>query len=359
MAILSTLIGVIVMFYNTRNNPLTEITLIYIASFFIVLMEVFFLVNPLLSSPNNLNMDTVIFDRLGFLFGEIGLALIVYAFFLVDYKQNYRSFFQLNFVNLLIFSNMAYTSLNIDIKVVGNSILTSYTPLGSFLFISQFVVIIYILIKRIRTVLAVKKGGRGSPITSRFWLITFVMIAISTLSFYSISRFLIPGELPNYTYMVFIGILFIYFALSIYKDKAFFFITPASLDSIIMIEQRTGLAFQGVSYQSKEKLPEELVSGIFSMLNISLKDTVRSDSKLEEIRFGDKVALMNHGKIVTTLLIVSETNFVTKSIASYLTNKFEKYYSHSYEKEKKKFLNKDNYNEFQIVFNFVREFIPI
>jgi len=242
---------------------------------------------------------------------------------------------------------------------VGNSILTKYSLLGSILFISQFVLIIYVLIKRIRTVLAVKRGGKESPIMSRFWLITFVMIAISTLSFYSISRFLIPGILPNYTYMLFIAILFIYFSLSIYKDKAFFFITPASLDSIIMIEQRTGLAFQGISFQSKEKMPEELVSGIFSMLNISLKDTVKSDSPLEEIRFGDKVALMNHGNFVTTLLIVSETNFVTKSIASYLTNKFEKTYGYSYENNRNKFLNKDDYTDFQNVFQFVREFIPI
>jgi hypothetical protein len=298
VAILSTLIGVLIMFYNTRNNPLREITLIYIASIFIVLMQVSFLVNPILSSSNNLNLDSVIFDRLGFFMGELGLALIVYAFILVDFQLTYRSFFQLNAINFLIFSNMAYTTLNIDINIVENNILTSYTPLGSLLFISQFVFIISVLIKRIRTVLTVKKGERASPITSRFWLVIFVMIAISTLSFYSMSRFLFPGVLPNYTYMVFIGVLFIYFALSIHKDKAFFFITPVSLDSIIMIEQKTGLAFQGRSYQSKKKMPEELVSGIFSMLNISLKDTVRSDSKLEEIRFGDKVALMNHGKIV-------------------------------------------------------------
>ncbi|OLS27559.1 MAG: hypothetical protein HeimC3_03380 [Candidatus Heimdallarchaeota archaeon LC_3] len=347
------------MFYNTRNNPLKEITLIYVASFFILLMEASFLINPLLSTPNNLNLDSVFFDRLGFFFGELGLVLIVYAVILVDFKMTYRSFFQLNFVNLLIFSNMAYTALNIEIKVVGNFILTNYTLLGSFLFLSQFVLIVLILIKRIRTVLDIKKSERASPITSRIWLIIFVMIAISTLSFYSISRFLFPGALPNYTYMVFISILFIYFALSIHKDKAFFFITSVSLNSIIMIEQRTGLVFQGISYQSEVKLPEELVSGIFSMLNISLKDTVKSDSKLEEIRFGDKVVLMNHGKIVTTLLIVSETNFVTKSIASYLTYQFEKSFLHSYENEMRIILNKDNYKEFQEVFKFVREFIPI
>ena len=347
------------MFYNTRNNPLTEITLIYIASLLIVLMEVSFLINPLFSSPNNLNIEMVIFDRLGFLIGELGLFLIVFAILLVDFKMTYKSIFQLNLVNFLIFSNIAYTTFNIDVKVEGNVILTNYTILGTFFFISQFVLIFLIIIKRIRTVLSVKKGGKASPITSRFWLIIFTMIAISTLSFYSISRFLLPGALPNYTYIVFIGILFNFFAFSIHKDKTFFFITPASLDSIIMIEQKTGLAFQGVSYQSKDKIPEELVSGIFSMLNISLQDTVKTDSKLEEIRFGDKVALMNHGNFVTTLLIVSEANFVTKSIASYLTNKFEKSYIHLYENEKNVILNKDIYSEFQREFDFVREFIPI
>ena len=65
-------------------------------------MEVSFLINPLLSSPNNLNLDSVFFDRLGFLFGELGLVLIVYAVILVDFKMTYSFFFQLNFVNLFI-----------------------------------------------------------------------------------------------------------------------------------------------------------------------------------------------------------------------------------------------------------------
>jgi hypothetical protein len=86
---------------------------------------------------------------------------------------------------------------------------------------------------------------------------------------------------------------------------------------------------------------------------------VKSDSKLEEIRFGDKVALMHHGSWVTTLMIVSEVNFITKSIASYLTNKFEKFYGKKYQNRKVKIVNKEDYKEFQTIFHYVRDFIPM
>jgi hypothetical protein len=101
------------------------------------------------------------------------------------------------------------------------------------------------------------------------------------------------------------------------------FTVPVTFHAILVTEQQSGLVIYSESPE-KDSPGEDLLGGLFTALNLSLKETIRSKKELEEISFGDKVVHIVPGNKITSFLITSEKNLMTMMLSKYITKSFEK-----------------------------------
>ncbi|MFW9991643.1 MAG: hypothetical protein ACFFD4_06255 [Candidatus Odinarchaeota archaeon] len=346
----------IVYTWLAKNSPLYEMKLMSLGLWVLTLTYVCYLVTPLNSMPNSLNESFIFMDRIGYILGVLGIMIVAYSFLLVDFKPAYQSLFFFCFITGYGMMTAIYNSLNMEVTVIGEYIEASYPATGMVMIAVFYVFILAILVSRVRNVIRIL--GRDNIRTVRtlktsigFFAIIFFIIVIYLLTEFFAST---PGNLAH----IFIPLLPIYALVVTWKDQGFFFITPTKLDAIIIMNKESGLTLYSRSFE-KDLPPEALISSMFSALNISLQETVQSDSTLDEIRFGDKYVLMDHGKLVTSLLIVSDNNFVTAAVSKYLTKSFEKQYGEKIASTGKKPLKSGDYKSFGDTISFVRLFIPL
>lgn len=360
VAALSTLLTVILMACNTRRSPLVETKLIFIGTIFLFVDYTSYMVVPLISSPNDLATELRFFDALGYIAGQIGLLFLGLAFILTDFKSDYRNIFSIVVLTSLAMFTAAYNAFSYDISLVGSVIVTTYTPLGSVLIILFLLSFIFVFIRRLHQVYAIlEKEKFSSPVTSYPSILVFSVLTSLSISFYIFTRIASPALVPTYLPYVGISLITLYFSIAVYFDPAFFFMTPTSLDSILIVENHSGSLIQSYSFKAG-LTPEEIVSGVFSLLNISLKEMVQTESSLEEIRFGEKVLLIAPGRFVTTLMTVSDNNFVAKAVVSQCTKKFETIYREQLLKLSDKMIDSNSFAGFEeYVLKNIRPFIPL
>lgn len=106
-----------------------------------------------------------------------------------------------------------------------------------------------------------------------------------------------------------------------------------------------------------------IISSLFSTLNLSLGETLRSKKKLSQLLFEDKIVLISTGRYVTTLVLVgSKTNFISKAITQQITTKFEKKYSEiltSQFNEKKFTFKTNDFRNFEREMAYFKKYFPM
>ena len=83
-------------------------------------------------------------------------------------------------------------------------------------------------------------------------------------------------------------------------------------------------------------------------------------STLKEITFGDKIVLMHSGEWITSLVIVSEINLITKNMVSFLTKQFEnEFYGKRIEIDSSVSIDVGQFSTFDKTVNLVRSYMPL
>ncbi|MFX0094982.1 MAG: hypothetical protein ACFFBD_24820 [Candidatus Hodarchaeota archaeon] len=320
------LIGVLVslivsgiLFLYSRRSPTNEmrmlgITFLFIAIFFASHIPILFL-----SIAQDL---AVLSQRLGFFIGQMGVLCGCLAVIFPNFKPTYRSIFILIITSGINLSSAVFNSVTIYYTIVGDYVRTQIQPIGAALWILSFVVFGALIFKRITEVSQIVRD-RPNPFTNPRRLITMLIVLIPGAGIMLLTPLFPELPSPGFLYAIPVSLTLLYFIYSFSKDKAFFFITPASLDAVIITHRRTGLTIYSENFI--EGLPaDQLLGGLFAALDISLQETIRTETGLAEISFGDKVILLSRGQWVTSLLIVSEKNFVTSAASNFITREFEK-----------------------------------
>ncbi|MFW9995871.1 MAG: hypothetical protein ACFFD4_27780 [Candidatus Odinarchaeota archaeon] len=346
------------LFKATRDVPIREIALVIVGALLLTVSYFLFLIDPLLSTYDSINHMGSEFDRIGYACSQFAILLLVYAFILVDFKTTYRSIGVLSVVTTFCAGNAAINGLTMTITVSGNYIITDYHPVGVVLQMIYFLISLFITGSRIREVSRILRN-RKNPFTSIRPLLFFILSLILALLSWIYLRFLHSFPIPGNSTLIIFVLGIIYFTYAYSRDKAFIFITPATLDAINIIDNRTGLIIYSKSFIGNSSA-EDLMSGIFLALNISLQNIIQSQTALEEIIFGDKVILIASGRWVSTLMIVNEKNFITSAVSKYMTRKFEQQFEEKLlSLGKNAPVNRTDFEDFKQTISLIRQYIPL
>ncbi|MFQ5980154.1 MAG: hypothetical protein ACE5OZ_18635 [Candidatus Heimdallarchaeota archaeon] len=158
---------------------------------------------------------------------------------------------------------------------------------------------------------------------SPIYLTAFAILFSSAILSYAITSSFPEVPLPFATWSIPLSLILLLFIYALSQDRNILFIIPVKLHAVIVTDQRSGLVMYAESFA--EGAPaEDLLGGLFTALNISLKETIQSQKDLEEIAFGDKVVHIAPGHFATTFFITSEKTLMSSVLSSYLTKSFEK-----------------------------------
>ncbi|MHA2364516.1 MAG: hypothetical protein ACXAC7_11210 [Candidatus Hodarchaeales archaeon] len=364
IAILASIISFIAFLVVVRKaliSPLTEIKFLSVAFFCIWLHIIGALPASFLYTPDKIDPLGFHIHRLAAFIGPIGLLLYGLSLTMPNFKSNYRSI-----LLLVIFTTVSVADAVVDYTTMTDSIINgnirvNHTPLAMLLIISTVVCFIYILAKRIIDVSRIVFfKERTSPFMSyRFMSFNLILTTIALFSLIY-TRMFPDSSIPGNIWFLPTSMALFYFSYAFSKDEAFLFITPAIMEAIVITDHKTGLVVFSQSFSERfTETPQQILGGIFTALNISLKEAVQA-SRIEKISYGDKVILNSVGIFVTTFFIVSENNFITQTISKYLTEQFEKQFVKKLIKmEKTGVLNLQDFQEFSLTIAKTRQYMPL
>ncbi len=168
------------------------------------------------------------------------------------------------------------------------------------------------------------------------------------------------SPIPTFSLFFPLSIGLLILAYNFYKNSAYWFITPAKLESIIIYNKNNGNVIFKQDFTDSVK-SETSLAEIFSLLNLSLAKTIKSGSEVDQISFGDKVINTSTGHVVTVMMIVSEGNFITQNITKYLAKEFEKKYSLELKNLSNETSKPDisRFQTFNSVIDHIRPYIPL
>ncbi|MHA2232749.1 MAG: hypothetical protein ACXAB4_09685, partial [Candidatus Hodarchaeales archaeon] len=313
------------------------------------------LVSAILHTADHADPTGILAYRIGSVMAAIAMLFISCATIFTDFQPNYQTLIFVILITIFTTSTAFLVFFQLTHEVNGQLIHVIYSPLALLATGLMVFFAVTLVIMRIVEISRLTLDNRN-PFTSITSL--FIFGTLSAVSFFFLLLTgLFPGlGIPGYTWCVPSSLTFLYFTYAFSKDNAFFFVTPATLDAIIITEQASGLPVFTKSF--KEGLaPEELLSMIFATLNISLAHSVQAESRLRHVSFGDKVVLLAPGGKVTTLLICSERNFATEAICKFLTQRFEKRFSEILA-TKGRGVVVSKYESFDDVISEIRAFLP-
>ena len=357
-----TLVGIIVVTRLLFKIPANEMLLILLCLIFELMAYFFYMINYITSSNSEIDKQTIIFSQLGYFFSAISIMSVTYAIMLIDFKTSYR-----NIIELLVFSwlggaTSSYNAITSKIAVTNGVVETSYEPLGDILIICFFGLVMYIWIKRfvqISKIYRIQKNFTNVLKQLSLFIITgclLIIIYILLIVTYQIKgdySFIAGGILT----VVGMGILL--------KNNAFLFITDVQLDSIIIIEKKSGIKLYSKIFRHNIVQTEDdsdFIGSIISAINSTLSDTIRSHKDLTEMRFSNKTLLMYSGDFVRSILIVSSSNLIAKAISKHIVRKFEKEFGNSINNsilENTFISRRTDYIGFEKEITYIRQFIPL
>lgn len=164
--------------------------------------------------------------------------------------------------------------------------------------------------------------------------------------------------LPAHTFWIPLSIVFMITAYHLYLDQSYPFVVPVQLLGIIVVQRETGVSITSKNFTSQ--LPTiDLLGGLFSALDLSLKEAVQSAENIEDIVFGDKVVHIAPGKTISTMMIVNKNSLISRSLCQYVNQEFERMYGHNFPSGTVVAINRNDYADFETIFDEVRKYLPL
>ncbi|MHA2105312.1 MAG: hypothetical protein ACW981_17935 [Candidatus Hodarchaeales archaeon] len=327
------LIATVLIIKSSRDSPIVETKFLVIAivSTFIA----FLLVIPItVFSSVESGIDS--FGLLMIKFANIPITSTLLSwklvFFLPTFKLKYRSVFLLGLMIFIDTSHMYLTffgdsyilkgeflrsSPDFNINGIPNDI-----PINDILLILSMAILVYVAIKRSLEIKNLKKATNIFMFSPIFTILFGLLFLLTILSF-SLSSFFPEIEIPFFFLLLPLSIVIILVTYAFLQGSYVLFTVPVTFHAILVTEQQSGLVIYSESPE-KDSPGEDLLGGLFTALNLSLKETIRSKKELEEISFGDKVVHIVPGNKITSFLITSEKNLMTMMLSKYITKSFEK-----------------------------------
>lgn len=299
------------------------------------------------------------FDRTGYFLSMIGLIFISYAFMLPNFRLSYKNVFAMSIITGLGSASAFVNGITSQVSINGHFFKSDHNIIGLLLNYIFIVLLLYIILRRINDIATITKLTNKETRASYFLKILFILFVISFV-ISILTNIIFPTQLlPNYFYFIFIALAFAFLIYFYLKDQAFFFLTPVSLDAIIIAHKKSGVTIYSESYKDNFRV-EDMLSSVFSLLNISLQEFIETKKELEEISFGDKKILIVPGKYISSILIVSSKNFIVQTLAKFTTAKFEKLFYEELEKTAKiNIFDKNKFRSFKDFTAEIRMFLPL
>lgn len=347
----------IMLFRVARKSPIIEIKLLALTSFLSLIFFTGMLLTALFNEPYTFCPWTEPIFRIGFAFAQLCILTISFTFILPDLKYKYSSIAQISLITAINTASTIINATTITLKVT-EYIKLHFEPLGLLLFLLSSILIFFAVIQRLVIISRVvkQKGKRGISARSSL-IMSVIMSSYLVVIILDTIFFTVPGY--SYTIPLLIGGLYLSYIIK--KNPAVFFLTPTSLEAvIIIIDQKSNLVIFSRSFVTKDDDYDlqdwQLVGGFFSALNISLRIAIKSDSGIEQVSFGDKNVILALGLEVACLLIVTEVNFITYAISRYLVKRFEQLYR---EKLIETSFRSANFDDFELVVGSIRRYLPL
>ena len=246
-----------------------------------------------------------------------------------------------------------------NISINGEFINSSHNILGLVLNYLFIAIIFYVVYRRVYEVSKISKQIKRSPKSVNFLVILFVLFALAFLVSV-LTNIISPRQIfPNYFYFIFVSIAFAFFLYFYLKDNAFFFLTPISLDAMIIMHKVTGITIYSESYKENFRV-EDMLSNIFSLLNISLQEFILAKKELVEIVFADKTVIIVPGKLISSILIANGKNLIVETLAKAITTNFEKRFNQELIKgSENNYFDRNKFLRFSEFTNEIRQYIPL
>jgi hypothetical protein len=232
----------------------------------------------------------------------------------IDISNMYLSFFGDSY-NL----NGEFLRLSPEFKING---IPNDIPINDILIILSMAILVYVAINRS---LQIKNTTKRTNIFmfSPVFTVLFGLLFLLTILSFSLTSFIPEIEIPMFFLLVPLSLVMILVTYAFLQGSNVLFTIPATFYAALITEQESGLVIYSESTE-KDSPGEDLLGGLFTALNLSLKETIRSKKELEEISFGDKVVHIVPGNKITSFLITSEKNLMTTMLSKYVTKSFEK-----------------------------------
>ncbi len=348
---------------GVKKVPITEMKLFalgiasYVTSFpFLFLIA---MLNDVSMRPY-ISPISVLSFRMGSIFAVTGIFLMIYSIFVPSFKDDYKHvFIFLVGITLAVGAALAnfFTS---SLFWEGTFVRTQFGPRGLTLLTmlnTLLAIMIIIRVKEIRNVL--NNEQRKSPFTSHLNLAFFaflVVLMIITAVAVEVTPFL---PLPTLTWTAFASLFFIQLSWNMMKDPTFFFITPVRLDAVLVITKESGLLLYSSSYRS-DMGAKELLASILTALNITLQALIVTGKSFTEITFGDKTLVIVPKASFMLIMIVSEQNFIVKSVSTLLATMFETMFQQELlQHQSSNFVTVADFQSFNQVVQSVRPLVPL
>jgi len=342
---------------NIIKSPILEGKLLLMAAIFTLFAILMATISMSLSSISTVSKSSLTFTRIGWLFVGPFYILITLAFLLPNFKTSYWHIFQLIIIvstNIILSSHLFY---NVKLILLHNGVIrVVFTLIDTILFTISTLLLLWYLIRRFQEVIRIQKNHK--EFISMKAMISIILFAITTLLVITMTfRFdgiqnPLETNLPGYSFFIPFSFVFLIAGYHFYKDTSYPFVIPVKIYGVIFADHESGLTLLTKDYHSDID-SINLLGNLMTALNLSLQDTIKSNKKIEDIIFGDKVIHITSGKYISCIVIVSKNSLITKSITQYLCTKFESLFWETLKNLKTKPTDTRKFNQFE------REFVNI
>jgi hypothetical protein len=360
IAIVLLLVEIFLIIKPVMKSPIIEMKIFFIGMVICVIgFSSYLLVAYYSNAYQVMNQDIAFFDKIGYFLSMFGLLLIGYAFILPNFELSYLNIFLICLISGLGISSAFVNGITSTVSVKGEFLSANHNIFGLILNYLFIINILYVITRRIYEISKISKNYSKEHKSNKFLSILLILFSLSFLVSVS-TNFLFPNQiLPSNFYYLFISLAYSFFIFSYLKDKAFFFLTPISLDAIIITHKKSGVTIYSESYKENFRV-EDMLSSVFSLLNISLQEFIIAKQELEEIAFADKMVIIVPGNWISSILIVSKKNLIVGTLAKALTTKFEnQFIKELSENTENKIFNKNKFLNFKEYTSEVRSYLPL
>ncbi len=361
-AFLLSFISTIIVAAKARKMPINEAKILVLGFFlssvhFLILFIGIYLFRNNIPSFNNIGLFSAII-KISLLPLFFSWLVVFYALYLPQFKFNYRSIFVIISVSIFFTASALYNVQTGTLYMYNNNIFYSYSLFGFFLVISLILSLGYVVFRRLMQLRNISKFKSGFTTKRSFVLFSvFLLPSLICGLCYQFQFFL---QFPIYVFAFAYSLGMAYFSYLFYKEEHYWFVTPTTLEAVLVIDNYTGLALFVKSY-TQDYHAEELLANLLSTLDITLSYLLRSSERIEKITLGRKTIVMSSGKWVNTIMITSDSTLITNSIANYLTQTFEQKYElklKEMENQRIRMINEDDYLSFSTIVEKVKYYLP-